>query len=76
MANKISGQITTIQEQRFRLITRDGRGFLFTLADGATDNLRRSHALGLDVVVEYTGEPNVATGIAHAVRPQVKAGRS
>jgi hypothetical protein len=73
MVNKISGQVTTVQEQRFRLIAEDGRGFLFTLSDGssAIKNLSRWQATGLKVDVEYTGEPNVVTGVAHAVKPHV-----
>ena len=78
MARKISGQITIVQEQRFRLIADDGRGFLFTLADGASaiENLSQWQATGVRVDVEYSGEANVATGVAHAVRPQTVSQRS
>ncbi len=77
-AKTISGQIITIQEQRFRLVTDDGRGFLFTLTNGSptVENLNRWQADGVRVDVEYTGEPNVTSGVAHAVRPQIASVRN
>ena len=67
----VAGRITIVQEQRFRLQSDAGQGLLFTLARGASASaadLRRFHAAGTHVVVEYTGEPNLASGGAQAVR--------
>jgi hypothetical protein len=64
------GHISLVQEERFRLITDDGRGFLFTLGRKADvqvadlQKLRESHA---PVRVEYRGEPNTTSGVAEVV---------
>ena len=66
------GYIGVVQEQRFRLTTDSGQSFLFTLARDArisADDLRRLHESGAHVVVEYEGEPNLTSGVAHDVRP-------
>src|SRR6476661_3677719 len=66
------GRITVVQEQRFRLTTNDGRSFLFILDRKspvqlpAVYRLRGSHTL---VRIEYSGEPNTNSGIAHIVQP-------
>ena len=68
----LAGRITAIQEQRFRLATSDGRSFLFTLDRKsrvqlpAVRLLQKSHT---PVRVEYSGEPNIDSGIAHSVQP-------
>ena len=64
------GTIAVVQEQRFRLITDAGQGLLLTLAyDAPLDesDLHRLHATGVRVVVEYEGEPNLESGIAHSI---------
>ena len=67
----LSGHITVVQEQRFRLVTDDGRGFLFTLPHDAPlqlSDLNRLHKTNACVEIEYTGEPNLGSGVAHAIR--------
>jgi hypothetical protein len=59
------GNITIVQEQRFRLVTDDGRGLLLTLAYDAyapNGDLQRLHDSNTRVIVEYTGEPNLESG--------------
>ena len=66
------GRITVVQEQRFRLTADDGRTFLFILDRKspvplpAVYRLPESHTL---VRIEYSGEPNTSSGIAHVVQP-------
>lgn len=65
-----TGRITIIQEQRFRLVTDDGRGFLLTLSYKAPlelNDLTRLQRTHTRVLVEYTGEPNLTSGIAHRI---------
>lgn len=67
----VRGRITIVQEERFRMITEGGQGFLFTLGNSirsSADDLRRFRDAQTPVVVEYSGEPNLSTGVAHAVR--------
>jgi hypothetical protein len=70
-ANKTAqGHITVAQEQRFRLATDAGQSFLLTLAhdapvDGA--DLCRFRDERAHVVVEYTGEPGLASGLARSI---------
>jgi len=67
----ISGQILSVQEQRFRLQTDTGQVYLLTLAhnaplDGAVlATLRRQRTR---VSVEFSGQPNLSGGVAHAVQ--------
>ena len=67
----MTGHIVALQEQRFRLRADDGRVYLLTLArdaplDGASlaDLYRRHARLG----VEFSGQPNLARGVAHVVQ--------
>ena len=65
------GHITLVQEQRFRLATDSGQGYLFTLGHDArldAGDLCRLRDTRTHVVVEYTGEPGLESGVAHAVR--------
>jgi hypothetical protein len=65
------GYIAVVQEQRFRLITDAGQGLLLTLAHDAPlddKDLRHIHDANLHVVVEYEGEPNLDSGVAHSVK--------
>lgn len=71
-SKQIRGRIILIQEDRFRLVDMTGRGYLFSLSHSTYTNpadLRRWHDADLEVMVEYKGEPNLATGIAHKVDP-------
>src|SRR5437773_5256681 len=68
----LTGHISLVQEQRFRLITDDGRGFLFTLARKAQlqlSDLQRLQKSHVRVRLEYTGEANTKSGLAEAVQP-------
>jgi len=70
------GTIAVVQEQRFRLITDAGQGLLLTLAHDAPlddQDLRQLHDLNLHVVVEYEGEPNLDSGLAHSVKAERSA---
>lgn len=67
----VTGRITVVQEQRFRLVSDGGQGMLFTLAhDASVDaaDLHRFHEQDARVRIEYTGEPNLASGCVHGVR--------
>lgn len=67
----IEGRIIAIQEGRFRLLTADGRGFLFTLAHNAnidTLTLLGWHERDLAVRVTYRGEPGLESCVARAIR--------
>ncbi|HEX3998611.1 MAG TPA: hypothetical protein VHX65_08690 [Pirellulales bacterium] len=68
----ISGYITIVQEDRFRLAADDGRGLLLTLkhnADVDDDDLQRLCASHRRVHVLYDGEPDYENGLARSVRP-------
>jgi hypothetical protein len=68
----VRGHITLVQEQRFHLATEGGPGYLLVLAHDAppdASDLRRWQEAGTPVVVEYTGEPGLDSGVAHRVSP-------
>jgi hypothetical protein len=68
---RVQGMIAIVQEERFRLITGDGRGLLLTLARNAPlDNrdLQRLYYEGLPVEVEYSGEPNEDSGVVYCIK--------
>ena len=70
------GTIAVVQEQRFRLITDAGQGLLLTLAyDAPLDDkdLHVLHDANRHVVVEYEGEPNLDSGVAHSVKAEQSA---
>jgi hypothetical protein len=61
-----------VQEQRFRLATEQGSSYLLVLAHGAPideSDLCRFLEDGTPVMVEYSGEPGLASGVAHMMRP-------
>ena len=67
-----TGYITIVQEQRFRITTDSGQSFLFTLAGNAPlhlSDLNRLQHAHTHVSVAYTGDPNLTSGVAHAVQP-------
>jgi hypothetical protein len=75
----VTGYISVVQEQRFRLITQDGQGLLLTLARNAPltgSDLSHWQADNVHVVVEYTGVPNLDTGVAHTVQPSAVNGHA
>ena len=65
--SQVTGRILSVQEDRFRIMTDDGETLLLTLAKytlvGMRD-LQRWHAENRRLRVEYTGTPNLASGIA------------
>jgi hypothetical protein len=68
----VTGRLTQVQEQRFRLALDDGPTYLLTLAHDAANDPADLHAFlrsRARVVVEYEGEPGLVSGVAHAVRP-------
>lgn len=74
---QITGYITIVQEDRFRLTTDDGRGLLFTLISSARakrGSLRDFCDRHCRVDVEYQGEPDYEDGVATLVQPSVACG--
>ncbi len=70
--SQIEGHISIVQEERFCLIADDGRGLLFTLDRHANvdgPRLQRLRAAHVPVRVGYSGEPTLASGVAHSVSP-------
>jgi hypothetical protein len=68
----LTGYITLVQEGRFRLLAGDGRSFIFTLDRRSSiqiSDIRRLQNSRTTVRVEYLGEPNMASGVVHAIRP-------
>ena len=68
----VRGRILLVQEERFRLLGEGGQAYLFTLSRKAAaeaDDLEGWHEAGKPVMVEYEGEPNLESGVAHSVRP-------
>lgn len=61
-AGQVRGVVTLIQEHRFRLHDKQGRGYLFTLAPGAGctyEDLLRWCKRQIPVTVEYEGPPDM-----------------
>ncbi len=66
------GQILLVQENRFQIKDAVGRRHLLTLSHSAPVGnleLNRWHKFKIPVMVQYEGEPNLASGIAHKVQP-------
>lgn len=63
------GQIIAVQEQRFRLVTDDGRGLLLTLHNRAHTpaDLLTLQQSGERVQVTYEGEPGLTSGVARRI---------
>ena len=69
---RVGGRVTVVQEQRFRLISDDDRSLLLTLAHDANlggADLCRLRDDAVHVVVEYSGEPGLASAVAYRVTP-------
>jgi hypothetical protein len=68
---KLTGRVVLVQEERFRVVDDRGRSYLFDLSHDAPatnrDLLEWSRAKTW-LVVEYEGEPDIDSGIAHSVR--------
>ncbi len=68
--HEVEGHISIVQEERFCLVTEDGRGLLFTLGHDANiggPQLQRLRAAGARVLVDYAGEPSLESAVAHSV---------
>ncbi len=69
---KLMGRIILVQEDRFRMVDSTGKGYLFTLSRKAPlsqEDLQRFHNTDIRVLIEYEGEPNTSSGVAHTVEP-------
>jgi hypothetical protein len=67
----VRGRITVVQEDRFHLVTPDGRTFLFTLAEDArlrSGDAEELHAAGATVEVAFDGRPGLSSCRAREVR--------
>lgn len=66
---EVVGRITIVQEDRIRVVTDDGRGYLFVVKKRAAriDQLERWRDQAVPVRVRYRGTPD-AGAIAYAVR--------
>lgn len=68
----VLGQVLLVQEQRFRLITAGGQSLLLTLDNHASTTMGQLASYAAQqrhVLVRYSGEPNLASGVAHSVQP-------
>jgi hypothetical protein len=68
---RLIGHISIVQEQRFRLLTDEGRGFLLTLDKNSSfdaADLQRMKKQHCRVVLEYIGEANTISGVATSLR--------
>ncbi len=67
----VRGHITSLQEDRFRFTDDTGKTLLLTLKPGAKngEELMRLHSSNAHLQVEYTGSPNTAGALAHALVP-------
>jgi hypothetical protein len=67
---QVTGRVTIVQEQRFRLTLPTGQSYLLALhhaANVAPEDLRTFQHERTDVVVEYSGDPGLASASAHRV---------
>ncbi len=68
----LDGRINLVQEERFRLIADTGRAYLLVLAHNSSvtaEDLQEWYRSGSRVRVEYEGEPNFESGVAHRAWP-------
>jgi hypothetical protein len=68
---EITGRIILVQEERFRMVDSRGRSFLFDLSHRApvtNEDLISWSKAKTWLVVEYEGEPEMESGIAHSVK--------
>ncbi len=69
---QLRGRIILVQEDRFRMVANSGGGYLFTLSLKSgidQQDLERFRDADAEVLLEYEGEPNLASGVAHSVEP-------
>jgi hypothetical protein len=68
----IQGTIVAVQEERFRLVSPEGQGYLLTLAipiSTRAQELETWHRASTLVEVRYDGQPNLESGVAWHIRP-------
>ncbi len=67
---RLEGRITIVQEDRFRLMDGDGRGYLFITRKRAAslDDLEYWRDSGTRVAVSFRGVPDIGA-LAHHVLP-------
>ena len=71
LTETVTGHIAVVQEQRFRMIDDEGHGLLLTLSAKAgvsSEDLCRFQEEHARVQVEYSGQPNLADGVARSVK--------
>jgi hypothetical protein len=67
----LNGRITLVQEQRFRVMSEAGQSYLLTLDRDANLQMEELRILlleGASVIVDYTGQPGLASASARRVR--------
>jgi hypothetical protein len=70
-AKTVSGRITLVQEQRFRLVNDSGQSFLLTLRHNAgldASGLCQLRDTRARVVVEFAGEPGLESAVAYSLK--------
>jgi hypothetical protein len=66
--NRFTGRIIMVQEERIRVLGDNGQGYLLTLAHNAEKgDLDELLSRRERVVVEFEGEPNLASGMVHRI---------
>ncbi len=68
----VTGLIVAVQEERFRLVSPEGQGYLLNLtwrATGRIGQLKNWHRNQVPVRVQYEGEANLESGVAVTVEP-------
>jgi hypothetical protein len=72
MTDEVRGKITVAQEDRIRLVDRDGRGYLFVVRRGraSLSELERWRDEGTELRVRYRGVPD-AGATADLIEPIV-----
>src|ERR1041384_6794036 len=77
MPSEVIGRITITQEDRIRVMDRDGRGYLFVVRKGSATlgELERWRDAGVLLRVRYRGVPD-AGAVARSVEPLAVRGSS
>ncbi len=68
---ELKGHIVVVQEERFRVVDELGRSFLFDLSHSSSignEDLLNLNAAKADLIIQYEGEPELETGVAHSIR--------
>jgi len=67
----VTGYIVAVEEERFRLQTDNQQNLVLTASNGARAQRRLQdwHRTNAHLRITYTGEPNLATGVAKSIVP-------